>query len=298
MDLTVFGSILFSDEQARLDRGVNQLPLLPAAAHARGDETIASSADALGEATFHAALPSPTMNHSSRRNLLSVYGLDDMSMEELRAVRTALQPEIADAPNNIVLVTGATPGTGKSFVSANLAVVLAETGKQVLLIDGDLRRGHLAAAFGQPSEGGMAEVLTGQLEWKEAIRSVNVNGLSFISTGQYPSNPSELLSTPRMRQLLEQFSRQFDLVIIDTPPVLAVTDANIIAPHAGSTVLVVRPNAQTERELEETFRRLDRAGARVIGAIFNAAARRRSEKRTYQYASLYAAAAAPQHGEA
>jgi tyrosine-protein kinase Etk/Wzc len=285
LQLPVFGSILFSNEQARLNRGVGRMPLLSSNAGARGNEAHMPAMEVLSaDATAQAARP-----------LLAMYRAQDLSMEALRGVRAVLQFDLSDAPNKVLVVTGPTPGTGKSFVSANLAVLQAESGKRVLLIDGDLRRGLLASDFGLPNAGGLSELLAGQIEPPCAIRPAGVEGLSFIAAGRYPSNPSELLSSPRLQHLLEEFSAQFDLVIIDTPPVLAVTDANIVSAQAGSTVLVLRPNVQTKRELEETMKRLNRAGARVVGAIFNAMPPRRSEKRSYQYIHAYTANAIPQH---
>jgi tyrosine-protein kinase Etk/Wzc len=206
----------------------------------------------------------------------------------LRAVRASLEIEIANGKNNVLVIAGATPGTGKSFVAANLAVLSAQAGKRVLLIDADLRRGRLGSTFGQSNNGGLSDLLTGNIQPHEVIRQAGVPGLSILPTGNYPANPAGLLSTLRFQHILEHVRTQYDLVIVDTPAVLAVSDANMVSPHAGSTVLVVRPSVQSEAELEETVKQLDRTGARVIGVIFNAMPRRRSEKRAYAYASDYA----------
>ncbi|MFM0222256.1 polysaccharide biosynthesis tyrosine autokinase [Paraburkholderia dipogonis] len=300
LNLPVFGHVLFSDEQARLDRA-QSLNLQPAKkglsgrAQQAGAERITGSPPRL--AYSGSAPQDPVL--AGGRFLLATDGYDDMPLEALRGIRASLQRQIQDAPNNVLVVTGATPGTGKSFISSNLAVLSAEAGKRVLLIDGDMRRGQLAAIMKQTGAGGLAEVLAGQVDVDHVIRNTGVHGLSFIAAGRYPSNPSRLLSTPRMQQLLDRLGDLYDVIIVDTPPVLAVSDANLIASLAGSTVLVVRPSAQNERELEDTAQGLDRAGARLIGMIFNAMPRRRSEKRSYGYAAAYAAASAPppqQHG--
>jgi tyrosine-protein kinase Etk/Wzc len=242
----------------------------------------------------YAGAASQNTEPDCRRFLLATDGHDDVPVEALRGIRASLQRQIQDAANNVLVVTGATPGTGKSFVSSNLAVLNAQAGKRVLLIDGDMRRGRLAAVFKQTGSVGLAEVLTGQLDIDHVIRDTGVHGLSFIAAGQFPPNPSQLLSTPRMQQLLDHLGELYDLIIVDTPPVLAVSDANMMASLAGSTLLVVRPNAQSERELEETAKRLDRTGAHLVGMIFNAMPRRRSEKRSYGYAAAYAAESTPQ----
>jgi tyrosine-protein kinase Etk/Wzc len=130
-------------------------------------------------------------------------------------------------------------------------------------------------------------VLAGKTQVDQAIRESDVPGLSLMTAGRYPANPSKMLATPRLPLILDYMQQQFDLVIIDTPAVLAVSDANLIAANAGSSVIVVRPSAQSEDELQEAIKRLDLTGARIAGVIFNAVPKRRSEKRTYAYASAY-----------
>ncbi|MFM0414728.1 polysaccharide biosynthesis tyrosine autokinase [Paraburkholderia aromaticivorans] len=298
LNLPVFGQVLFSEEQARRDRALNS-NWPPTKSWLSGGAQQSSPRSILGvpaRLTYNGAAEQDA-EIGGGRFLLATDGQDDIPLETLRAICATLQRQIQDADNNVLVVTGATPGTGKSFVSSNLAVMNAEAGKRVLLIDGDMRRGQLAAVMKQTGAGGLAEVLTGQIKLDQAIRNTDVYGLSFIAAGRRPRNPSQLLSTPRMQQLLDRLGKLYDMVIIDTPPVLAVSDANLIASFAGSTVLVVRPNAQSERELEETAQRLDRAGARLVGMIFNAMPRRRSEKRSYGYASAYAAErGSEQHG--
>jgi tyrosine-protein kinase Etk/Wzc len=224
-----------------------------------------------------------------RATLLAMRCPQDVSVEALRCVRTAVVNEMADVPSKVLVITSPTPSTGKSFVASNLAVLLAETGSRVLLIDADLRRGNLAARFGQPRACGLADLLAGHIEARQAIRPIIDDRLWFISTGPYTANPSVLLSTPRMNELLNEFRASFDFVIVDSPPVLAVSDASMAAGSADATILVLRANVQTEREIEETLSRLERAGARVIGPVFNAVAIRRSDKRLYQYTSAYIA---------
>jgi tyrosine-protein kinase Etk/Wzc len=282
LNLPVFGHVLFSSEQARLDSAQASKKRLPGKTSAEGSTEARRIA--------YSGADSQRTTLTSGRFLLATDGYDEMPLEALRGIRASLQRKIEGAANNVLVVTGATPGTGKSFISSNLAVLSAEAGKRVLLIDGDMRRGQLAAVMKQSGSEGLAEVLSGQADVTQVIRSTDIHGLSFLAAGRYRSNPSQLLSTPRMLQLVDRLGESYDVVIIDTPPVLAVSDANLIASFAGSTVLVVRPNAQSERELEETAQRLELAGARLVGMIFNAMPRRRSEKRSYGYAATYSAA--------
>ena len=206
---------------------------------------------------------------ASAHRLLSRSFPHDISIEALRYVRTALHIEMAQAPNNIVALTGPTVATGKSFVAANLAVLQAEAGLRVLLIDADMRCGRLASFFKQFNAGGLADVLRGDLQLHAAIRPVGIENLSFMSCGSYPSNPSELLAKNPLNKLLGGLESQFDLVIVDTPPFLPVTDAAIVAHQAGATLMVLRSGTQTKQEVTDTVSGLDRTGARLIGAIFN-----------------------------
>ncbi|SAL82272.1 exopolysaccharide biosynthesis-like tyrosine-protein kinase [Caballeronia arvi] len=278
LSLPVFGAVSFSAMQARLDRtsrpsilpGIHRLPFLT------NDRPSGVLSDDLE------VVPRADGSHP-----LSSLGNHDMAVEALRAVHASLMLDIAPAPNNVLAVVGATPGTGKTFVASNLAVLHAQSGKSVLLIDGDMRRGRMASIFGQNGGNGFSEVLASKVHVDHAVRQIDVPGLSLLTSGHFPANPSKMLSTPRLPLILDYLRQQYDLVIIDTPAVLAVSDANLIAANAGASVIVVRPSAQSEEELEEAIKRLDLTGARIAGVIFNAVPKRRSERRTYAYASAY-----------
>jgi tyrosine-protein kinase Etk/Wzc len=286
LSIPVLGSILYSPQQAQLKRAMmhslqgvatpygaaTPIPLLPAA-RAKDGSVVKGASGALPHTAHYLLARSFPYN---------------ASVEALRGVRTAMHFSGGNhSDDKTVVLTGPTPGTGKSFVAANLAVLEAETTKRVLLIDADMRCGHLAQTFGQPNSGGLAELLMGNITSDQAIREVGVPGLSFISCGAYPSNPSELLMMPRFQALLDVFNKRFDLVIVDTPPLLAVSDASIIANRAGNTVLILRSGMQTEEEIEETVTKLRRAGASMGGAIFNAVPLRRSERRAYGHMTAY-----------
>ncbi|WP_029226714.1 polysaccharide biosynthesis tyrosine autokinase [Burkholderia ubonensis] len=281
--LSGLGVIPFSEEQVRLSRCLQQVDATQREPDTCGDAPAPRIPDGRAGVPGDAA---PSMC-DLRSTLLAMRCPQDVSVEALRCVRTAVVSEVADLPGKVLVITSPTPSTGKSFVASNLAVLLAETGSRVLLIDADLRRGNLAARFGQPRACGLADLLAGQIDARRAIRPIIDDRLSFISTGPYTANPSVLLSTPRMDELLDEFRASFDFVIVDSPPVLAVSDASMAARSADATILVLRANVQTEREIEETLSRLERAGARVIGPVFNAVAIRRSDKRLYQYTAAY-----------
>jgi tyrosine-protein kinase Etk/Wzc len=185
------------------------------------------------------------------------------------------------------MVIGPTPSAGKSFVAANLAILHAEIGSRVVLIDADMRRGHLASLFNGSNRGGLSEVLAERMPLRSALRQTSVEGLTFLSCGLRPENPAALLMKPRFKDVLERLAGQFDLVIIDTPPFLAVTDASIIASEAGASLLVLRSGMQSEEEIADTVKKMERAEGRIAGAVFNGIPLRRST-RNYGYATNYA----------
>jgi tyrosine-protein kinase Etk/Wzc len=204
------------------------------------------------------------------RSVLADARPKDVCIESLRSLRTSMQFTMMDARNRIVMLTGPMPGVGKSFLTVNLAVLLAHSGKRVLMIDGDMRRGALERYVGGVQDNGLSELLSGQISLEEAIRSTDIDGLSFVSCGQRPPNPSELLMSPRLPQYLDALAKRYDVILIDTPPVLAVTDASIIGGYAGSTFFVIRSGMHSEAEIADSLKRLKAAGVHVQGGIFNA----------------------------
>ncbi|WP_442763328.1 polysaccharide biosynthesis tyrosine autokinase [Malikia spinosa] len=202
-------------------------------------------------------------------HLLAAVKPDEPAIESLRSLRTALQFAMLDARNNIVLITGPTPGIGKSFTSANFAAVLAAAGKRVLLIDGDMRKGHIHQFFGMERGMGLSEVIAGSQTLTQTLHRQLLPGLDFLSTGTTPPNPAELLMAPSVQQLLQGASQQYDIVIIDTPPVLAVADTAVLAPQAGTVFLIARSEITSLGEVQESLKRLTQAGVAVKGAIFN-----------------------------
>lgn len=203
-------------------------------------------------------------------HILTQVAPHDLAVESLRSLRTALQFAMLEAANNRVLITGATPGVGKSFVSANFAAVLASAGKRVLLIDADLRKGHLNQYFGIARGNGLSELIVGDLKPAEAIRRDVVPHLDFIPTGVLPPNPAELVTSAAFGNLLEALSVDYDLVVIDTAPVLAAADTLSVALHVGTLMLVARAGQTQVGELHESARRLAHAGKSATGVLLNA----------------------------
>ena len=201
--------------------------------------------------------------------ILAVKNSDDIAIESLRSMRTTIHFALSSARNNLITISGPAPEVGKSFISTNLATILAQSDKRVLIIDADLRRGYLHKYFNLDTQPGLTELLNGQQSLETVIRHTEVSGLSVISRGKSPANPSELLSSNQFKNLLEQMSEKFDHVIIDTPPVLAVTDGIIISQYTGVNLVIARYAKTQMKELELTLNRFEQAGVKVNGFILN-----------------------------
>ncbi|MDR5809753.1 polysaccharide biosynthesis tyrosine autokinase [Caballeronia sp. LZ019] len=203
---------------------------------------------------------------SEGMHVLAAQAPEDAAVEGIRSLRTSLQLQLADARNNVVMMTGSRPEAGKSFLSANLATLVASTRKRVLLIDGDMRRGDIHSHFGVRHSPGLSDVLMGA-DVESAILHDVLPGVDLITKGTLPSHPSELLASERLGEMLDQLKQMYDLVIVDTPPVLAVTDATVIGKHAGTSLLVVRHGKNQVQEIGETMKRLQHGGVNMKGVL-------------------------------
>ena len=202
--------------------------------------------------------------------LLALDQPEDLAVESLRSLRTSLHFTLLDAPDRLITISGPAPEIGKSFVSANLGVVLAQAGSRVLLVDADLRRGMLHHYFGEPRrEPGLSDLLAGLHPRAAVTRATPVPGLALITSGTLPPNPSELLMSERFSAFLKEVGAEYDHVILDAPPVLAVTDATVIGRQTGTVLLMARANTHPLAELEATLQRFEHAGIQPKGCIFN-----------------------------
>lgn len=201
--------------------------------------------------------------------ILAVKDSSDIAIESLRSMRTAIHFALSNAKNNIIALSGPAPEIGKSFITTNLATILAQGGSRVLVIDGDLRRGYLNKYFNKEVQPGLSELLNHQNSYEDVVQNSQVDNLFFVTRGKSPVNPSELLSTDKFKVFLEQASTNFDYVLIDTPPILAVTDGIIIAQYAGVNLLIARHGKTQIKELEITVTRFEQANVKVNGVILN-----------------------------
>lgn len=221
--------------------------------------------------------------------ILAVKHSDDIAIESLRSIRTAIHFALSNAKNNIIMVAGPAPEVGKSFISTNLATIFAQGDKKVLLIDADMRRGYMHKYFDVEVKPGLSEFLSNQVELNQVIHNTQVNGLDVITRGKIPTNPSEMLSSQRFKTLLDELSTQYDHIIIDTPPVLAVTDGIIISQYAGINLLIARYSKSQMKELELSLNRFEQAGVKVNGFILNDIQRTAGAGYSYNYAYAYKA---------
>jgi tyrosine-protein kinase Etk/Wzc len=193
----------------------------------------------------------------------------DPSVESLRSLRTALQFALVESRNNVIGIGSPAPGVGKSFVSVNLAVLLAGAGSRVLLVDADLRRGRLHRAFSLLRQPGLSDVLTGAVPLDAAVRATGTDNLEFLGTGKIPPNPAELLASQRFGRVMQALATRYDFVLVDTPPVLAVTDSTLVARCTGVNLLVLRAGQHAYREIALAVRQFTQSGFPVQGAILN-----------------------------
>ena len=201
--------------------------------------------------------------------ILSINHSDDLTVESLRSVRTTILFALANAKHNVIAISSASPEAGKSFISTNLSVLLAQNSKKVLLIDADLRRGYLYKYFHSQNQSGLSQVLLGQKQIDDAIIPSDHSNLYFLPRGSHPNNPSELLNSQQFEALIQNLRQQFDYIVIDTPPVLAVTDSLIIARHTGVNVLIAN-YAQTHiKEMGLAINRFENVDIKVNGIILN-----------------------------
>ncbi|MEZ9628240.1 polysaccharide biosynthesis tyrosine autokinase [Vibrio breoganii] len=215
--------------------------------------------------------------------LLTEVNPADLAVEALRSLRTSLHFAMMEAKNNVIMITGPSPSIGKSFVSSNFASVIASSGQKVLVIDADMRKGHIGSGQKFPHSYGLSELLVNSKNVEEVVHTSILENLDFIAKGKTPPNPSELLMHARFTELVEWASENYDIVLIDTPPVLAVTDAAIVGRHSGTTLMVSRFGMTSTKELEVASDRLEQAGVETKGVILNAVEKTASSYYTYGY---------------
>jgi succinoglycan biosynthesis transport protein ExoP len=186
-----------------------------------------------------------------------------------RTIRTNITFMSADRPRKTIVVTSASPREGKTTVTISLAISLAQSGKRILVVDTDLRKPRIHRAFGKPLTRGVTTVLVGEHTAKEAIQDTGIPGLSLLASGPIPPNPSELLHTEQFRLLLADLAKNFDHVILDSPPLAAVTDAAILAPQVDGVILIIHTQRTTRDALRSALRQLRDVSGHLTGGVLN-----------------------------
>ncbi|EOI2494262.1 MULTISPECIES: polysaccharide biosynthesis tyrosine autokinase [Enterobacter] len=193
----------------------------------------------------------------------------DIFVEAVRGLRTSLHFTMMNAVNRIVVISGPSQDCGKTLVSTSLASIAAQAGQRVLFIDADMRKGYVHNIFKLNNQHGLSSVLGGSVEWQDAIQRFEKGGFDVLTCGPQPSHPVELLMNERFQTVMSRIDKEYDIVIVDTPPVLAVTDALLVARAAATTLLVARFGKTSVKEIENCRKRLQQMGAQVEGAILN-----------------------------
>ncbi|WP_430790409.1 CpsD/CapB family tyrosine-protein kinase [Virgibacillus flavescens] len=208
-------------------------------------------------------------NNSKIRHLIADLNPRSPISEQYRTIRTNLQFSSVDSDLKTILVTSSGPSEGKSMTTANLAVVYAQTGKKVLLIDTDLRKPTIHYTFRMDNLKGLSNILVGDQALEDVITASDIDNLDLISCGPIPPNPSELLASRKMEKMIEQASKLYDIILFDTPPVLAVTDAQIMANVCDGSLLVVRSKKTEVEAAKKAVEILKPSKAKLLGTILN-----------------------------
>ncbi|RHW30385.1 CpsD/CapB family tyrosine-protein kinase [Oceanobacillus profundus] len=219
--------------------------------------------------------------NNKMRHLITKISPRSPISEQYRTVRTNLQFASADEEIQTLLLTSAGPSEGKSMTTANLAVVYAQQGKKVLLIDADLRKPTIHYTFRLDNLKGLSNVLVGDIPLQEAVVPSAVQDLDLISCGPIPPNPSELLGSKRMQRMIAEARELYDVIIFDTPPVLAVTDAQILSAFVDGSILVVRSKSTETESAQKAVESLKAVNAKVLGTVLND--RDKKESNHYYY---------------
>ena len=189
--------------------------------------------------------------------------------EAFRTLRTNVQFTSVDSETKKIMITSAGPGEGKSTTVANLAVSMAQAGKSVLVVDADLRNPTQHKLFGLDNREGLSVALLQDQDYQTYIRETAVPGVMLLTGGPIPPNPAELVGSKRMRRLIEELGIQFDMILIDTPPIIAVTDAAILAQEVDGVILVLASGEVNKDFAKKAKELLDKVGAKIIGAVLN-----------------------------
>ncbi|RIX45880.1 polysaccharide biosynthesis tyrosine autokinase [Paenibacillus nanensis] len=219
----------------------------------------------------------------NKRQLITLTNPKSPISESYRSLRTNIEFASVDEPLQVIMVTSAGPGEGKSTTISNIAITYAQTDKKIILIDADLRKPTAHHTFSVSNRWGLSSVLSKQCELEEAIQKTNVPNLDLLTAGVIPPNPAEMLGSKRMSELIAQLKETYDIVLIDTPPLLAVTDAQIVSTKSDGAILVVDQGRVKRDIAKKAVQNLRTVNARILGVVLNNVKRKASEEAYYYY---------------
>lgn len=221
-------------------------------------------------------------SHTSGSELIALTEPKSNIVEAFRNIRTNIIFSSADFRRKVLVITSATMQEGKSLVTANLAVTMAQMGKSVLLVDADLRKPRIHTIFGLDRQPGLSEYLIGETSLESAVQDTSVENLRILPCGSIPPNPSELLASEQFNKFIETVSQRFDIVIFDSPPVMSVTDPVILASRANGVILMVKAGVTSKEVIKRAIWHLREVNAHILGAVLN-----HSEARNENYYKYY-----------
>ena len=219
----------------------------------------------------------------SKRKLIAKLNPQSPISEQYRTIRTNIHFSAVDQEIRSIMVTSSAPGEGKSTTAANLAVVFAQQGKRVLLVDSDLRKPTVHYTFNLPNTFGLTNVLTKRMELHEAVIETDEENLYVLSSGPIPPNPAELLGSKSMTELFERFYQDFDVIIMDTPPILAVTDAQILSNSCDGTILVISSGKTETEQALKAKELLSSSSCNLLGVVLNNKKMKKNSQYYYYY---------------
>ena len=216
--------------------------------------------------------PVPHFAHQGdepENELITIHDSRSSASESYRGIRTGILFSTPGKTPRTILVTSSGSGEGKSITAANIAAVMAQSGTKVLLVDADMRKPRQHRIFGKKNEKGLTNILVGEEDWKSSVNSTSIKGLDYITVGPIPPNPAELVGSERMREMMETFLEQYDRVILDSPPIMAVTDPLVLSKMVDGVVLVLSAGVATKDQVKRARQQLQTVQANILGVVLN-----------------------------
>lgn len=223
----------------------------------------------------------PMENHKT--NLITLTDSNSPTSEQFKIIQTGIDFVGIDESYKTIVITSPEPGSGKSTISANLAVVYAQKGKRTLLIDGDMRKPTIHQIFNKKNHLGLSTALTEKVKLSDICQSTDLRGLFILTSEIVPPNPTELLSSKKMCKVMEELKSYFDIILIDSPPATIVSDALVLSAQCDGVLLVVRNKITQKETCNQAIEQIKRINKPIIGVVFNGETKKRDKSYYYKY---------------